>query len=237
MFPAKGERELDCSRVAVNNAVKALRADGYEIISSTKKGYMLGESPDRVERGELYALLSTERMETVECIDSVDSTNKSLRELADSGARDGTVLLANCQTAGRGRLGRAFVSPRDKGIYLSLLLRPRLAPRDTTALTAWTAVAARRAIKKVCGLDTGIKWVNDIVHNGRKLCGILTEMSVEGETGAINCIIVGIGINVNETAEDFPDELRDKAARFSPKRAKKSGARSLPPRLSTSSTP
>ena len=203
---------LGVSRAAVNAAVKSLRAEGYEIHSATNRGYCLRSAPDRLTAGELLAFLPEERVSRVLCLDTVDSTNRRLRELAYDGAPDGQVVLANEQTQGRGRLGREFLSPRDKGIYLSFLLRPDGTPAGTTAITAWTAVAVRRAIRTVCGVDAAIKWVNDLVLNGRKLCGILTEMSVESESGQVQYVIVGIGVNVNEEKTDFSEKIRGVAA-------------------------
>lgn len=210
-----GERisaALGVSRAAVNAAVKALRADGYEIHSATNRGYCLRSAPDRLTAGELLAYLPEERVSRILCLDTVDSTNRRLRELAYDGAPDGQVVLANEQTQGRGRLGRGFLSPRDKGIYLSILLRPEGTPAGTTAVTAWTAVAVQRAIRKACGVDAAIKWVNDLVLNGRKLCGILTEMSVESESSQVQYVVVGVGVNVNEKKTDFPEEIRGVAA-------------------------
>ena len=148
-------------------------------------------------------------MKTVLVVDKVDSTNKLLREMAYNGAPDGQIVIADEQTTGRGRMGRSFFSPKDKGIYFSYLLKPDMAPSDAVTLTAWTAVAILQAISRVTGFTPGIKWVNDLVSNGRKLCGILTEMSVESETGRIDNIIIGIGINVNNSEEDFSEDIKD----------------------------
>ena len=202
-------REIGVSRAAVNAAVKALRAEGHEIDSVTNKGYFLKASPDALSAGLVGAYLDPERMKSVVVLETVDSTNKRLREMAFDGAPDGQVVMANEQTSGRGRRGRNFFSPKDKGIYFSYLIKPDMAPADAVSLTAWTAVATTRAISEVSGFTPGIKWVNDLVSGGRKLCGILTEMSVESETGRIDNIIIGIGININNDASDFPDEIKD----------------------------
>ena len=201
-------RLLGVSRAAVNTAVKALRAEGYEISSSTNKGYHLDAVPNSISAQELAAYLDEARMQTVECLASVDSTNNRLRELALAGAPNGQVVLANEQTQGKGRRGRAFASPQDNGIYLSILFHPDTLPTDIVEITAWTAVATNNAIEEVCGVRAGIKWVNDLVIDRKKICGILTEMSVESESGYIQYLIIGIGINVNEQAEDFPEEVR-----------------------------
>ena len=211
-------RDLKVSRAAVNQAVKALRADGYEIDSVTNRGYRLVSGPDRITPGSLQALLGKERMARVLCFDSTDSTNRRLQEaVLDGSAPHGLIAVANEQTAGRGRLGRSFSSPQDMGIYLSLLIRPNAFPAaefpastvSWTVLTSWTAVAICRAIENVCGIRPGIKWVNDLLLDGRKICGILTQMELESESGSIRDIIIGIGVNVQESKEDFPEELQD----------------------------
>ena len=202
-------RLIGLSRASVNAAVKALRKDGYEISSVTNKGYRLINSPDRLSHGSVGAWLEDSRMDSVLVLDSTDSTNKVLREMAFGGAPDGQVVISDEQTTGRGRMGRSFFSPKGKGIYFSYLIRPEMVPADAISLTAWTAVAVVRAIISVSGYTPGIKWVNDLVSDGRKLCGILTEMSIESETGRIDSIIIGIGINVNNDLSEFPDDIKD----------------------------
>lgn len=202
-------RRIGVSRAAINAAVKALKADGYEIESVTNRGYLLKGGPDLLTAGSIGAFLDENRMERVLVLDNVDSTNKRLREMAFNGAESGQVVIANEQTMGRGRMGRSFFSPKDKGIYYSYLIKSDAAPQDAVTLTAWTAVAIVRAIERVSGFVPGIKWVNDLVSHGRKLCGILTEMSIESETGRIDSIIVGIGININNDMSDFPEEISD----------------------------
>ena len=199
------------SRAAVNLAVKALRAEGYNIKSVTNRGYKLISSPNVLNKGELMSFLSKERMERVLCLDKVDSTNLYLKEIAVEGAGAGQVVLADEQTAGRGRLGRRFASPKGEGLYISYLMRPDVKAPESVSLTAHVAVSVARAIKKVCGINCGIKWVNDLVLNKKKICGILTELSVEGETCCVQNIVVGIGINVNAKKECFPKEIRDVA--------------------------
>lgn len=198
---------LGISRAAVNTAVKTLRAEGYDILSTTNKGYFLNAVPNCLTTSELSAHLTEQRMQSVLCLDTVDSTNNKLKSLALSGAPDGQVVIANEQLGGRGRRGRSFLSLKDKGIYMSMLFRPDSLPSDVVEITAWTSVAVNNAIEKVCGKRAGIKWVNDLLLNGRKICGILTEMSVETESGYVQYIIIGIGVNVNESENDFPEEL------------------------------
>ncbi len=141
--------------------------------------------------------------------EEADSTNLALRALAEAGAAAGSAYLAEGQTAGRGRLGRRFASPAGKGLYLSYLLRPRLEPEAIGELPAWTAAAVRRALLRCCGLDTEIKWVNDLLSRGRKLCGILAEGILR--EGKVQSVVLGIGINTAAESEDFPPELRETA--------------------------
>ena len=203
-------KTLGISRAAVNKAVKSLRSEGYTIGSVTNKGYILLEGPDHLSAGEMQSYLGEERMKDVICLETTPSTNLHLHGIAFEAA-DRTVVVANEQTAGRGRLGRSFESPKDTGIYLSYLMKPQMAPQDATMITAWTAVAVCRAIERVCGTTPEIKWVNDIVLDKKKVSGILTEMMLESETGRVQSIIIGIGINVNENTADFSKALRDKA--------------------------
>lgn len=205
-------RELGISRAAVSKAVNALRKDGYEIAAVTNRGYRFLSGPDRLSEGEILPWLKTKHVGTqLTCFQVIDSTNNYLKREAIN-AKDGSVVVANEQTGGRGRLGRSFASQADKGIYLSALLRPNVLPAQALNLTAFVAVAVCEGIEAATGLKPQIKWTNDIVLNDRKVCGILTEMSVEGESGALQHIVTGIGINVNQTAEDFPEELREVAA-------------------------
>lgn len=212
-----GERiseQLGISRSAVNLAVKTLRQEGYQISSSTNKGYLFeaNEGLDLLTTGELLSLLPDSRMEHIVCLDSTDSTNNELRKMAFEGACSGTVVIANEQSGGRGRRGKTFVSPKNTGIYFSILFRPDCHPPECTTITAWTAVATARAIYQVTGVYPSIKWVNDLFLNGKKICGILTEMSVENESGHVQHIIIGIGINVNQLVSDFPEELQNIAS-------------------------
>ena len=141
--------------------------------------------------------------------ETLDSTNSELKKLAAEGAPEGTVVIANEQTAGRGRLGRSFASAPGAGIYMSVLLRPCLDPDCAPSLTAVTAVAISRAIEKCCGRAVGIKWTNDLYLRNKKICGILCESSVKD--GRVNYAVLGIGLNVTTRAEEFPEELRETA--------------------------
>ena len=205
-----GERmseAIGVSRMAVSGAAKALRGEGYEIESVTNRGYIIKNAPERLSAGELAARLGDERAESIICLDEADSTNRALREAAENGAGQGSVVIACGQRTGRGRQGRSFFSPKGKGVYLSYLMRPECSAAASAELTAWAAVAARRAVARVCGARVGIKWVNDLMLGGKKLGGILTEMSIEAESGAVAYAVVGVGININTAPDDFGAEL------------------------------
>lgn len=164
-----------------------------------------------ISKDEISALLPPERTGNIIVLNSVNSTNSYLKESALSGnAKYGDCVIANSQTAGKGRLGRNFVSVADKGIYLSYSANPKGQSLQTLSqITAWTAVAVSEAIFEITGISAQIKWVNDIVYQHKKLCGILTEMSYAGGNAASEHIIIGIGINVNHGTADFPSELSE----------------------------
>lgn len=153
--------------------------------------------------------------DTVFWFDSIDSTNSCAKRMADSGAPHGTVLIANAQTNGRGRKGRSFLSSADLGIYLSVILRPNCSGNDLMHLTCATAVAMCQAIETTTGLRPGIKWTNDLVYGKQKLGGILTELSLNSQTGLVDYAVVGIGINCLQTPQDFPPELQNLATSLS----------------------
>ena len=136
------------------------------------------------------------------CLETVDSQQRG-HAAALAGAADGLAVVAEQQTGGRGRRGRSFVSPAGQGLYLSVLLRPRCPLEEVSTLTAWTAVAVCTAVERVCGVRPGIEWPNDVILDGRKLCGILTELELEAETAALRHVVVGVGINLTQTAADF----------------------------------
>lgn len=210
--PLSGEqisRELGVSRAAVWKQMEALRAQGYAIASAPRRGYRLEQAPDVLHPGELRSRLTDCALggELV-CLPTVDSTNTECKRRFLTGSSEGLVVLADEQTGGRGRVGRSFLSLPGKGLYLSVLLQPRLQPMEAVNLTAWAAVAVCDAVEEVCGVRPGIKWTNDLILNGKKLGGILTEMELEAETGALRWIICGIGINCGHGPEDFPEELR-----------------------------
>lgn len=149
------------------------------------------------------------------CAESMDSTNTEAKRQAAQGAEDGLVVLSRHQSAGRGRAGRSFHSPAGLGLYLSALLRPKLPPEAVVNFTAWTAVAVCDAIEAVCGVRPQIKWTNDLVLNGKKLCGILTELGLNQKTGELDYLVVGVGINVSHRPDDFPEDIRSIATSLS----------------------
>ncbi|MCC8059918.1 MAG: biotin--[acetyl-CoA-carboxylase] ligase [Clostridiales bacterium] len=203
---------LGVSRTAVWKAVNQLRADGYEIEAVRNRGYRLMQGNDVYNQDEIAEELRTSWAgRNLIFFDETDSTNIQLRLLAEKGVPEGTLVVAGQQNAGKGRRGRAWLGPRDSGVWMSLLLRPGFAPEHASMLTLVAALAVAQGIREQTGLDCGIKWPNDIVLGGKKVCGILTEMSTEMES--IHYVIIGIGINVG--IRQFPEELRDTATSLS----------------------
>lgn len=205
-------RSLGVTRAAVSKAVAGLKRDGYEIVSVPNRGYCLVSAPDLLTGSSVLAALGEHPWaRTVQVLETVDSTNNELKRLAAKGAPHGTVVAADRQTAGRGRLGRSFDSAPGAGVYLSALLRPELPPAELMTLTARAAVAVRRAIRDVCGVEADIKWVNDLVLSGRKISGTLTELSLEAESGLVGYAVVGVGVNCNRPVSEFPASLQQTA--------------------------
>ena len=203
-------QQLGVSRAAVHKAAAALAAQGYALEAAPRRGYRLaGGDPFCAEAvGEYDA--------PIYLYDKLESSNRTAKTLALEGAPHGTMVLTSQQTAGRGRLGRRFESPAGKGIYLSLVLRPGLPMTEAQAVTVSAAVAVCRAVKRLCGLDLGIKWVNDLYYNGKKVCGILTEAGADIESGQLEWLVVGIGLNLTTTPADWPEELAPRRAASSP---------------------
>ena len=205
--------ELGISRTAVWKHVQKLRENGYEILSRERCGYKLKDAPDLLLPSEIQIGLRTKIIGVeMEYRPSVDSTNRVAKRLAYHGAEEGTIVVAEEQTGGKGRLERNFFSPRGKGIWFSIILRPKFLAKDAPKCTLMAAVAVAEAMNRF-RLKAEIKWPNDIMFDGRKLVGILTEIS--GEIGKITYIVVGIGINVNISRDEFPEELRPIAASLS----------------------
>ena len=210
-------RRLGLSRAAIWKAVDALRKEGYVIEARTGLGYRLTAVPDAMSEAEIRSFLGRTAVvgRELRCFDTLDSTNIRAKQLAQEGAPDGTVVTADLQTAGRGRMDRSFQSPKGQGIYLSVLLRPFLTPDRLPPVTALAGVAVCDAVEELCGVRPGLKWPNDPVLGGKKLCGILTELSLEGETGRVQHLVLGIGVNVGQRAEDFSPEVAEMATSLS----------------------
>ena len=199
--------QLGVSRAAVWKAVEALRKDGYEIDSRSNRGYHLVRTPDVIDVNTLLHLGTRQIGRRVLYFDTLDSTNNEIKRQSIDRVENGLTVIADCQTGGRGRRGRSFLSPAGKGLYLSILMQPQCSAEQISMLTAWSAVALCDAIENACGVRPGIKWPNDLVLHEKKLCGVLTELELEAETGLPRYVVVGIGINVFQTAQDFGPEV------------------------------
>ena len=196
------------SRTAVWKVIEQLKKEGYQIEAVRNKGYRLIDSPDVMSRAEIESLMTTTWAgKKVVYYDETDSTNNQAKAYGEKGEAHGTLFVADMQAAGKGRRGRVWVSPAGSSIYMTILLHPDVLPTKAPQLTLVMAMAVAEGIRKVTGLETKIKWPNDIIVNGRKVCGILTEMSTEIDY--INYVVIGDGINVNQ--ETFPEEIRDTA--------------------------
>lgn len=198
---------LGVSRTAVWKQISSLRDLGYQIEAAPSRGYRLLQSPDVMLAEELRHGLSVQVVgREIQTLAETDSTNARASALGDAGAPEGMVVIADRQTAGKGRLGRSWVSPEGVNLYLSVLLRPQILPMDASQLTFLSAVAVCRSIAAVSGLQPTVKWPNDVLLSGRKAAGLLNEMS--SETDRVNYVILGIGVNLNMQAEQFPSQLR-----------------------------
>ncbi len=205
---AKIASALGVSRNSVWKAISALRKEGYEINGTTNRGYtFISENNVLSSEGIVRFLKHKDRVE-VKVLPVVDSTNDYVKRIAADGAKEGLVVVSEEQTAGKGRLGRHFESPKKTGVYMSILLRPKFSAEKSLAITTIAAVAVARAIEDITGYDTRIKWVNDIYLRGRKIVGILTEASVNFENGGLDYAVTGIGINVQYPEGGFPEEIK-----------------------------
>ena len=201
--------QLQVSRTAVWKKIKQLEEEGYQIEAVRNRGYRLVSVPGGLSAGEIESRLHTEWAgHPVLYYESIGSTNAEAKRLGEEGAVSGTLLVADEQTAGRGRRGRGWVSPKGSSVYMTLLLRPKAPPESISMVTLVMGLAVTAAIRRISGLDAKIKWPNDIVVDGKKVCGILTELSAE--MTAVNYVVIGIGINVN--TESFPPEISEVAA-------------------------
>ena len=200
-------RKLGISRNSVWKAIEQLRADGYTIDAVTNKGYRLAFMPNRISEPEILKWTTAKIIgRRVEVHDRLDSTNTRAKQLAAQGAPHGYLVCADSQSSGRGRFGRAFFSPEHSGVYITYILRPDLPAERAVMITSMAAVAVARAIEALCDVEVGIKWVNDLYIHGRKVCGILCEAGMDFESGTLDYVALGIGVNVARM--EFPEELR-----------------------------
>lgn len=217
---------LGVTRAAVWKAITALREEGWPIASATNRGYQLAGDADVLDAASVASRLEGPLAQTlrVEYLPTTPSTNSALRSRAAEA--EGLVLVAAAQTEGRGRLGRSFYSPEGTGLYLSVLLHPALEARQAPLLTAAAAVAAARAAETLCGEPVQIKWVNDLLLHGKKVCGILTEASMDLEGGGLEYVVVGVGFDLCVPAGGWPAELAQTAGSLLTGAAPPPGARS-----------
>ena len=195
--------QLHVSRAAIWKAIKTLKEEGYNIEATPNKGYVLLENSDVLSKqGIAYYL--TEEID-IFSYKTIDSTNTQMKKLAINVGKNHSVIVSEEQSAGRGRFGRSFYSPAQKGVYMSVLLKTGDSLQNATMITIKTAVAVRRAIAKLYDIEVAIKWVNDLYYRGKKVCGILSEAISDFESGMIEAIIIGIGINVS--TDNFPLEI------------------------------
>lgn len=201
--------QLFITRAGIWKTIKSLQAEGYNIEAVTNKGYRLIKDEDSLTKGGVDRFLDEYGTEIKTLVfDEVDSTNTLVKELADNGENGDLVAIAGFQTAGRGRRGRSFFSPKGTGVYFSFLLHPFTDIAKATGLTCMAAVAVCEGVKKALNKETGIKWVNDIFYDEKKVCGILSEAFTSIEDGSLSYVVVGIGINVYEPAGGFPKEIK-----------------------------
>lgn len=203
--------ELFVTRAAIWKAIKALEKDGHRLEAVTNRGYRLAERIKLLSKDSILQGLNTENYGSLLVYDSVGSTNDMAKEFATKKYGENAVVIASCQTRGRGRRGRSFFSPDNTGIYMSFLIYPDKKTDLVTGLTCKMAVALCRAIKDITGIETLIKWVNDIYYRDKKIAGILTEGITSIEDGELEYIVVGVGLNLYEPYDGFPAELANKA--------------------------
>ncbi|MBM3822680.1 MAG: biotin--[acetyl-CoA-carboxylase] ligase [Verrucomicrobia bacterium] len=206
---------LGISRAAVWARIESLRQSGFGIEASPHTGYRLVQTPEALHADDLRSRLPESAVigARIHVLGETSSTNDMLEERARQGAPEGTVVFAESQTRGRGRLGRVWHSPPGQGLWFSVLLRPKIQPQAVTRITIATASGAARALTLEAGIPIRIKWPNDLMIESRKVGGILTELSAE--TDGVKHVIVGIGIDVNQSAADFPPEVRKIATSLS----------------------
>lgn len=200
---------LKVSRAAVWKGMVGLREEGHIISAVKNRGYMLSDSSDIIcEESIVAALNDKTNGAKIYVYKTIGSTNTEARRMADCGAEHGTLIISEEQTEGRGRRGKSFFSPSGTGIYMSIVLRPDKNMSEPQLITVAAAVTVCEALEKLCGCEPKIKWVNDIFLEGKKICGILTEAVMDMESGGLDCIVVGVGINCSTAAGEFPVELQ-----------------------------
>jgi BirA family biotin operon repressor/biotin-[acetyl-CoA-carboxylase] ligase len=198
---------IGCSRTAVWKHMEELRKEGYELEAVRRLGYRITKKPDKISSNEIQLGLKTTMMgRHIHFEEIVSSTQKIARNLANEDVVEGTIVVADQQTNGKGRMARVWYSPKGTGIWMSIIIRPNLPINQTPQLTLLTAVAIVQAIEELTPLKPEIKWPNDIMLNGKKLVGILTELQAEADQ--VHSVIIGTGINVNQKIEDFPEDLQ-----------------------------
>lgn len=204
-------RLLDVSRTAVWKHIKSLKSLGYVIEAVPSQGYRLVSVPDILTSAEISAGLPLQRIGTrITCLQEVDSTNLVAYRMAETGAGEGTVVIADVQTSGKGRLGRRWESPAGVNLYCSIILRPQILPLYAPQLTFLSSVAVVEAIQQTTSLRPVIKWPNDVLVHGQKVAGLLNEMSAETER--VDFLVLGIGVNINMSRDQFPADLRHPAS-------------------------
>lgn len=204
-------KSLKVSRTAIWKHIQALREEGYEIEARPHFGYQLTRIPDRLYPEEIKEGIRTRVMGRNKILHfpTISSTTEPAREEAQKGCAEGTLVVAEEQTGGRGRLGRVWYSPQYKGIFMSMVLRPPVNPNEVAKVTMIASVALALAINKETGVSAGIKWPNDLLAKGKKVCGILADLSAEMDR--VNYLVLSAGINANQEPEDFPEDLKNTA--------------------------
>ncbi|MBD7915756.1 biotin--[acetyl-CoA-carboxylase] ligase [Clostridium sp. Sa3CUN1] len=204
-------KNLSVSRNAVWKSIRILQNEGYNILAVKNKGYCLSIDTDILSPQSITKYLNNKNTTNfnISVYKTITSTNDLAKELAIKGANEGTIIIAEEQSKGRGRFNRKFYSPKGTGIYMSIVLRPKLHASNAFLITIAAAVAVSESIDLVCNKETKIKWVNDIYCDNKKVCGILTEASMDFESGMVDYVILGIGINVKEPEKGFADEIKD----------------------------
>ncbi|WP_020225037.1 biotin--[acetyl-CoA-carboxylase] ligase [Holdemania massiliensis] len=201
-------KQCGCSRTCISRQIQKLRLEGYPIEASTRKGYRLLRNWDALSIHHIEKNLKAQTITQIHLLDQTDSTNRQCKIFARQKAPEGTLVLTEAQTSGSGRRERSFFSPAHKGIYMSLLLRPACTVQDATLITSAAAVALCHVLRQNYNLQPSIKWVNDVLLQGKKIAGILTEAELEMEANHVSYVILGLGLNVHEKQEEFPEALQ-----------------------------